>query len=532
MQEIKRNNFIITAVILSLIMILSVSIFSAVTFHSSVQILIFTIILICTVFVVNNYKFKLNGLYIFSLLFLMTVSIISCFNSDFQTNSRDNLFILLSSVLAGFNFIFINNDMKKKVLFVPVFIALFLSMILFSKFLTDPQNFFQNTKFLEVIGINKSFVSGFLILTYPLLYIFLKEKKNKLVVFMTIFVFFAVLLTKSKLEILMGSIMTFILLYEYRKQKNIKTVLFCLAVILIVYMYCLFGLKSDSYSIGEKMAYWKTSFLIFKDNILFGCGFGNFAALFNAYRPENIQYSVNANSFFLQMLSELGLLGFLSFICLILSFYVKVIDAVIDNKNLYFYTVITISVTSFLIINIFDCSLASPTNMIVFFIILSSVFEPETQKLKKGRINTYLLTLLFCVLLFFLVRPVIAKTYYNKGLDLYIAKQYKMAMEEFEKSMSLDKKNPKYYEQAAKTQFALYDQYRNEIGQIYIDKAIEYNKRAIELCKYNASFRLELASYYWNNDKKEEAVDVMQEALKYDKFNQEYKEYLFELKNS
>ena len=61
------------------------------------------------------------------------------------------------------------------------------------------------------------------------------------------------------------------------------------------------------------MAYWKTSFSIFKDNILFGCGFGNFPTLFNTYRPEYIQYSVNANSFFLQILSELGILGVLGF---------------------------------------------------------------------------------------------------------------------------------------------------------------------------------------------------------------------------
>ena len=215
MQEIKQNNFIVTAFILSLVMILSVSIFSAITFYSSVQILIFAVVLINTIFVINNYKFKLNGLYVSSLLFLIAISIISYFNCDFQTNSRDNLFILLSSVLAGFSFIFINNDMKKKVLFVPVFIALFLSMILFSKFITDPQSFFQNTNLLETIGINKNFVSGFLILIYPILYIYLKEKRNsKLVVFMTIVVFLSILLTKSKFEILIGSISTFILLYE------------------------------------------------------------------------------------------------------------------------------------------------------------------------------------------------------------------------------------------------------------------------------------------------------------------------------
>ena len=78
----------------------------------------------------------------------------------------------------------------------------------------------------------------------------------------------------------------------------------------------------------------------------------------------------------------------------------------------------------------------------------------------------------------------------------------------------------------------VYDQNRNETGQIYIDKAIEYNKEAINLYKHSGQLRMMLASYYWNNDKKDEAVNVMQEALKYDRFNPKFEEYLFELKNS
>ena len=98
--------------------------------------------------------------------------------------------------------------------------------------------------------------------------------------------------------------------------------------------------------------------------------------------------------------------------------------------------------------------------------------------------------------------------------------------------LKLDKKNPQYWIQMAKSQFALYTNYRNEIGQIYIDNAIEYNKKAIELYKHSAQSRLLLASFYWNANMNDKALETMEEALKYDKFNKYYNEYYFQLKNS
>ena len=78
--------------------------------------------------------------------------------------------------------------------------------------------------------------------------------------------------------------------------------------------------------------------------------------------------------------------------------------------------------------------------------------------------------------------------------------------------------------------FALYDKMR-EVGQIYADKAIEYNKKAIELYKNSGDLRASLASIYWNKGQKELALKTMQEAIKYDRFNPYFEENLYKMKN-
>ena len=67
---------------------------------------------------------------------------------------------------------------------------------------------------------------------------------------------------------------------------------------------------------------------------------------------------------------------------------------------------------------------------------------------------------------------------------------------------------------------------------MYADKAIEYNKKAIDLYKHGAQLRSSLASVYWNNDKQEEALEAIQEAIKYDKYNPYYEEEYYQIKNS
>ncbi|MDD5102260.1 MAG: O-antigen ligase family protein, partial [Endomicrobiaceae bacterium] len=326
-------------------------------------------------------------------------------------------------------------------------------------------------------------------------------------------------------------VITCVSLLEYRKNLYIKIGILLLSLLLLFGIIYVSKLKIGFNSIAERFIWWKTAYLIFKENILFGAGLGNYSVLFKFFRTELVLNTLYAHNLFMQLLSDIGILGLVSFIYLIITFYKKIIYEIKNNVYKYYYKIIALSITSFLFVNMLDYSFFIPANMIMFFIVFCSVFSVKTIKLKKERINTYLLTIIFLFFSVFIVKPIIANVYYKKGIELYVSKQYKLAEENFLKSVKFDKKNPEYYYQLSNTNFAIFDEDR-ENGKEYIDAAINFNKQAIELYNYGGQLRESLAYLYWNNNDKENAIKYIEEALKYDRFNPYIEEAYQQIKNS
>ena len=530
MLQMEKSKSVIIAFMLSVLMV--VSILSKFSFVPSIQIAIFLLALLLFIYLLNTNKIKFNS-YIVTAILLFAAGCLSYIGADFKVNVRDYLIILSSALMAGFSFSFLSAEWKKKVFIVPIFIALWLSMILFIKFLTNTQGFFYGDNFYENLPLNVNVVAGFLALVYPLFFIYIKGQKNsKAFMVMTIFVLFAILLTRCRIVILLSFISTFIFLLEYRKSKIGKGLIALSIILLVGSMIYVSILKSSSNNVADMITWWKTALLIFKENIFFGCGLGNYENLFKAFSPEQTVNTLFAGNIFMQLLAETGVVGILSFVTLLLSFYKNFIDRVIEGKDLSFYVYITLAVTSFIIINLVDYSFFVPANMLMFFIIFSSMFHIETEIRKKSKISFYVCLAIYAFMVFSFAKPVIANNYYKKGIDSYVKGYYKLAIEEFEKSINLDKKNPEYYAQVSRAYFGLYDKNRGEQGQLYADNSIKYLQKAIELNKYSAQLRISLASVYWNNDKKEEALNTIQEAIKYDKYNPVYEEYYYQIKNS
>ena len=530
MLNIEKSNSVIISFVLSVVIV--VSILSKFSFLLPIQIAVFLIMFLLLMYILGSKKIKLNS-YIVTAIFFLLFSCLSYINADFKTNVRDYLLVLASSLMAGFSFSCLSADFKKKVFFVPVFIALWLSMILFTRFVTNIQGFFYGDNFYDTIALNVNVIAGFLALVYPLIFIFIREQKNtKVFVSIMLFILFAIFLTRCRIVILLSFISTIIFLFGYKKKVYVKILISLSIILLIAAIGYISFLKSNFNSISERLIWWKTAYLMFKEHIWLGCGLGNYSVLFKAFRPELVLNTLFAHNIIMQLLAEIGILGIFSFIVLIISFYIELIKKILDEKNTYFYIYIAISVTSFLIINLFDYSFFAPANMLVFFIVFSSVFFTENSKEQKWKNKIYVFAPLYVFMVIFFIRPIIADTYYKKGIDLYVAGHYKIAIEEFEKAIKFDKNNPEYYAQVSRTYFALYDKMRNEAGQIYADKSIEYNKKAIDLYKYGAQLKSSLASVYWNNGRKEEALEAIQEAIKYDKYNPYYEEEYYQIKNS
>ena len=530
MLQIKKSNSIITAFILSVAMV--VSILSKFSFVFPIQIVIFLLVFSLFIYLVNTNKFKID-LYITALIVFFITTCLSYINADFKLNVRDYIIILSSALMAGFSFSFLSVEWKKKIFIVPIFIALWLSMILFIRFLTNPQGFFYGDNFYETMALNINVIAGFFALIYPLFFIYVKNKQNKKAfIALTIFVLIAISLTKCRIAILLSYISTIIFLFEYRKNKIIKALIVLSIVLLVCSIVYVSSLKSSFNSIGDRFVWWKTAYLIFKENVIFGCGFGNYMVLFKTFRPELVVNTLFAHNIFMQLLAETGIVGVLGFSVLLVSFYMKFIKRMKEGENSFFYICIATSITSFIIINLVDYSFFVPANMLMFFIVFSSMFYIETEQRKNLKVNLYICLLIFVIAVFFLSKPIIANNYYKKGIDSYVSGYYKLSIEEFEKAINYDKKNPEYYAQISRAYFALYHNNRGEQGQIYADNSIRYLKQAIDLNKYSAQLKESLAAVYWNNDKKEEALKYIQEAVKYDKYNPYYEEEYYKIKNS
>lgn len=533
MQKSNEINFSFVFLLLSLVIILSIV--SRFSFLISVQVVIFLIFTASLLFLINNYVYK-NVNYIAPALFLAGAACLSYVNADYQVNVRDNILVLVSAMAAGFHVTFLSIDVRKKLFAVPVFVGLWLSMIVLSRFISVPHDFFSgNVSFYQGMALNVNVIAGFLLLVYPLLFLLIKDSEktiSKVYIVMAVVFLAAIFITKARIAIALSLFITLIFLFEERRKNYAKILIFLILLILIGATAYVSVLKNyNGNSIAERIIWWKTAYLIFKENIFFGNGFGNFSVLFRTFRPEFVLNTLYAHNIFMQILADIGIIGVASFSWLLFSFYKKVLYEIKYGGDKLYYKVIFISITFFLLLNLIDYAFFVPANMLVFFIIFCSVFSPEIKRLPKERINTYLVTLFFLVLLFFTFKPVIADRYYKKGLDFYLSKQYKFAIKNFDAAVKLDKKNPEYYYQLANVNFAVYDSDR-ENGKQYIEKAIDYTKKAVNLYKSSAQLKMSLASMYWIDGDKENAVKYVNEAKKYDKFNFYIEEQAEKIKNS
>ena len=196
MLNIEKSNSVIISFILSVIMV--ISILSKFSFVLPIQIAIFLILVLLFIYIINNNNFKWNSYNILAVIFFLCC-LFSYIPADFKTNVRNYLLVLSMCLMAGFIFSSLSLDFKKKVFFVPVFIALWLSMILFTKFVTNMQAFFYGNNFYENIALNVKVVAGFLVLVYPLIFIFIREQKNvKVFIALMIFILLAILITGCK----------------------------------------------------------------------------------------------------------------------------------------------------------------------------------------------------------------------------------------------------------------------------------------------------------------------------------------------
>ena len=192
---------------------------------------------------------------------------------------------------------------------------------------------------------------------------------------------------------------------KYKKKKFLYLVLIILLLINIIFsqsrsallsiiigfmlFYILFILPQsrvrflqifDTTQNSSRFKIWEITKLMIKDNLLTGVGYENFSVDYPIYINNYPEYSVHdeylalhPHNIFLKIQVELGILGSILFVLLILSiiytFYKIITNSV--NNNIKVLTIgFGTSFISFGLMNLIDCYIGAPKVIITFFILL------------------------------------------------------------------------------------------------------------------------------------------------------------------
>lgn len=289
-------------------------------------------------------------------------------------------------------FLYLKHNFKQlfsfeKLSYIFVFSGLFQSFIAISQYIQQKS---LGLKFLaesplnpEIAGVAKIIVDGTKMIrsygTFPhpnvlavfificiffTFYLFLDKKNSfKKYVFLSIiffFLFFTLFLTYSRLTIfifLLSSIIYFILLFKkHKKQVLILFLLFIIFLFIITYLIwpeisSRLNVSMGDQSIGLRLFYNQTAFLIIQEYPFLGIGFGNFVweirqmlDLLNSWIHQPV------HSIYLLIASEAGLIGLFTFLMFIYQL-LRQFNKKLKNKKNYLLFIIFFT---FLFIGIFD----------------------------------------------------------------------------------------------------------------------------------------------------------------------------------
>lgn len=138
------------------------------------------------------------------------------------------------------------------------------------------------------------------------------------------------------------------------------------------------GSGSENYT---RLKLWKTAWYMIKEHPLLGVGNGNFVSLYDSYiakYPELYAYydykRFPCHNSYLKIQSELGVMGSIFFIGILLSSLIKVKNIIIsaeDKLYKYFYTGFLASMLAFLFMNLSDNLFFVPKTTTFFWLLLA-----------------------------------------------------------------------------------------------------------------------------------------------------------------
>jgi len=473
--------------------------------NQETEIKLFTLIVIALWLakIINTeiYSLKKTKLDLPIILFSL-VLILSLFISETKTVSLQDFIIFFSYILI---FFLITNNLNRNTDF-NSFIHLFFIISFLVSIYTIMQYYGVDPYLNDLHSLTstigqKNWISNYLAMIFPVMFSFFlleKTQKNKIVYFFLLSILYATLMICQSrgiwISIIFSILIGILLVYKFklfeifkRNKKWLFLLLITFMAITIIYStdnslnkstitipqraMSIFDIDGSSFNV--RLFMWRITFEMIKDKPLFGSGIGtfkmnylNYQAEFLKNNPYYVKYSGKAgeaHNEYLEMWAELGIIGLGIFIGFILMFYSLVIDYLKKNdsdKDKLIVFGLVLGITSFLIHSLFTFPLHVPALGVTFFAIMGlavvymrkiNLYEVGSDnylkevKLINRKIKIALSILIFIFMIFavnlLVVKPYMAELYYFKGMRYNVDKNYTKALPNFQYAVQLDPYN-------------------------------------------------------------------------------------------
>jgi O-antigen ligase/Tfp pilus assembly protein PilF len=494
---------------------------------------------IFTIIKKGKFSYTNNSIHLPILIFILLASLSILLNNTYSVSLKDFIYFLSYFLI----YFFIINNIKTKETFNFCLVVFFIAASLISLYLLiqyyglDP--FLSDTKRLTSTLGNRNYVSGYLALIFPIVFsLFLIEskKRNKIffeIVLLIIYTGIIVCHTRAIWAALIFSLLLFgYLLSHFKINKILKDnkkwliILFSI-FILITLIYstdnplnrssitaaerAVSAFDMQGSSLRTRLLIWNSTIDMIKDRPLFGSGLGTFPLYYLEYQADFLQRNPSylnfsgkageAHNEYLQLWAEMGIIGLLSFLLIIIIFYRTNLDSIkkikrIEGKIIIIGLISGVTVT--LVHSIFSFPFHIPAVGAAFWFIIGITIASEKIFVKKekggGKIDCHEINLNFpknknyykfakipliiivIILMIlginaFVIRPYQAELYLYQGRRWLIDKDYKNALPVISYAQELDPHNGRILHALGATYYNL-DKHNQAI--YYLQEAKKY----------------------------------------------------------
>jgi O-antigen ligase len=499
-------------------------------------------------FLLKKKEFELSK-FIYLPIIFFTYILISCFYAPFKFEAGRNLenFLLYFLIFLVSS----NLEIDKKIFYIWIVAGMIASVVGIFQFY-GPRHYAIST-----FG-NPNFFAGHIIMVLCLSFSnvlnwdFSKREKYSdflklLDILCLIFGFWALTVSKSRAALMALIIGISVVWYvNYREEKTfIKYffILLCFFILAILSPKIIFWYKTNI-----RNYLWTGTWRMILKKPVFGWGFGNFIFFYPYFRvkeyfrqPESTPVTNHPHNEYLEIWSELGIVGLLLF----LIFIFTIIIGGLKNKNSkIFLPGIIGGIISVLCDNIFSTNLRNPSTSMYFWFLLGLTFKYTKLEKIDFKFSKYIWYLIFSVSLIMVIfhsyLRIYPQIYYKNGV---VAKEEGDYQEAIENYLIACKLNPYNYECWYKLAYAygMVGDYKKaeeiylninkyifphfaktdaNLGTVYlklgdIEKAFKYYKIAEWFNPYDEDVLCSIASIYlvyYNNIEK--AVEYLKRVLK------------------